>query len=289
MNFSTSCSLSPASLITAMTLLTGIFLQPASTSRRATTPSSAHSNSITALSVSISAISEPGSTLSPFLTHHRARVPSFMVGESAGIRRAIGMMIFRLCLFFVFCIFVFCFLFFIAEFFDATAYLLDVGQGEGFEVSCVWQRNIFGGYSHYWCVEPIEGLFVHLRGDFASDCGEAPAFFDDEHAVSFTQGFDEGWGIEGSDSSEIDNFAFDSLFFELGNAACNAIPSIRENATIVAWLPLLTTAAFPMGSSSCGFFSTGNFSPYKSSCSRKTTGLSSLIAALSKAFASAAE
>ena len=92
MNFSTSCSLSPSSLITAMILLTRIFFSPSSTSRHATTPSSAHSNSITALSVSISAIREPGWTLSPFLTHQRASVPSFMVGESAGIRRAIGMM-----------------------------------------------------------------------------------------------------------------------------------------------------------------------------------------------------
>ena len=54
-------------------------------------PSSTASNSIVALSVSISAITAPEETLSPSLTSHFASVPSSIVGESAGIRMLIGM------------------------------------------------------------------------------------------------------------------------------------------------------------------------------------------------------
>src|SRR3546814_8713447 len=44
-----------------------------------------------ALSVSISAITSPALTVSPSLTCHLARLPSLMVGDSAGIRMEIGM------------------------------------------------------------------------------------------------------------------------------------------------------------------------------------------------------
>src|SRR3546814_5719961 len=48
-------------------------------------PSSTASNSIVALSVSISASRSPAETVSPSLTSHFASVPASMVGESAGI------------------------------------------------------------------------------------------------------------------------------------------------------------------------------------------------------------
>ena len=53
-------------------------------------PSSTASNSIVALSVSISARMSPEVTLSPSLTSHLASVPSSMVGESAGILSSIA-------------------------------------------------------------------------------------------------------------------------------------------------------------------------------------------------------
>ena len=55
-------------------------------------PSSTASNSIVALSVSISARIAPEATLSPSFTSHFASVPSSIVGESAGIRMLMGMM-----------------------------------------------------------------------------------------------------------------------------------------------------------------------------------------------------
>ena len=49
-------------------------------------PSSTASNSIVALSVSISAIISPADTLSPSFTSHLASLPSSIVGDNAGIK-----------------------------------------------------------------------------------------------------------------------------------------------------------------------------------------------------------
>src|SRR3982751_2376607 len=54
-------------------------------------PSSTASNSIVALSVSISARMVPDLTVSPSLTSHLASLPSSMVGDSAGIRMLVAM------------------------------------------------------------------------------------------------------------------------------------------------------------------------------------------------------
>src|SRR5438067_5972056 len=54
-------------------------------------PSSTASNSIVALSVSISASTSPEWTSSPSLTSHLASLPSSMVGDSAGMRIWIDM------------------------------------------------------------------------------------------------------------------------------------------------------------------------------------------------------
>ena len=53
-------------------------------------PSSTASNSIVALSVSISARMSPEATVSPSLTSHFASVPSSMVGDSAGMSISVG-------------------------------------------------------------------------------------------------------------------------------------------------------------------------------------------------------
>jgi hypothetical protein len=53
-------------------------------------PSSTASNSIVALSVSISARMSPAETVSPSFTSHLASVPSSIVGESAGMRISVA-------------------------------------------------------------------------------------------------------------------------------------------------------------------------------------------------------
>src|SRR5215469_14784390 len=64
---------------------------PSGTSSLPTRPSSTASNSIVALSVSISARMSPECTSSPSFTSHLASLPSSMVGESAGMRISIDM------------------------------------------------------------------------------------------------------------------------------------------------------------------------------------------------------
>ena len=55
-------------------------------------PSSTASNSIVALSVSISHMMSPEDTVSPSLTSHLANVPSSIVGLRAGMRISVGIL-----------------------------------------------------------------------------------------------------------------------------------------------------------------------------------------------------
>ena len=86
-----SPALSPSSKRTAMTAFTLTPSVPSAIMILLITPSSTASNSIVALSVSISASRSPEDTMSPSLTNHLVSVPSSMVGESAGMRISIGM------------------------------------------------------------------------------------------------------------------------------------------------------------------------------------------------------
>jgi hypothetical protein len=82
---------SPSSSSRAIGALTATPWVPAGTRILPIVPSSTASSSIVALSVSISAITVPAETASPSLTSQRARLPSVIVGASAGIRIWIGM------------------------------------------------------------------------------------------------------------------------------------------------------------------------------------------------------
>src|SRR5262249_54432988 len=81
---------SPSAAITAISWFTGTSAAPSGTRILASVPSSTASYSIVALSVSISAITSPGLTLSPSFLSHLARLPFSMVGDNAGIRMLIG-------------------------------------------------------------------------------------------------------------------------------------------------------------------------------------------------------
>ena len=88
-----SSALSPSSRRTAMGVLTFTPSLPSSIRILPILPSSTASNSIVALSVSISAMMSPELTSSPSLTSHLASVPSSMVGDRAGIRISVGMVV----------------------------------------------------------------------------------------------------------------------------------------------------------------------------------------------------
>ena len=81
---------SPSSASTAITVPTETFSVPSSTAIETSVPSSTASNSIVALSVSISAMISPDRISSPGFTSHLASVPSSIVGDSAGILISIG-------------------------------------------------------------------------------------------------------------------------------------------------------------------------------------------------------
>ena len=80
---------SPSPFSRAMGVFTFTPSVPSGTRMASTTPSSTASTSMVALSVSISAITSPDATVSPALIFHLERVPSSMVGESAGIRTSV--------------------------------------------------------------------------------------------------------------------------------------------------------------------------------------------------------
>ena len=79
-------AVSPSPSRVAMGALTFTPSAPSGTSSLPIRPSSTASNSIVALSVSISARMSPDLTVSPSLTSHLASLPSSIVGESAGMR-----------------------------------------------------------------------------------------------------------------------------------------------------------------------------------------------------------
>jgi len=74
-----------------MSVWTGTSGVPSGTRILASVPSSTASYSIVALSVSISAMTSPGLTLSPSFFSHLARLPFSIVGDNAGIRILTGM------------------------------------------------------------------------------------------------------------------------------------------------------------------------------------------------------
>ena len=84
-------ALSPSSTSTAMGVLTFTPSVPSAIRILPTRPSSTASNSIVALSVSISARMSPEETVSPSFTSHLASVPSSIVGDRAGIRTSVAM------------------------------------------------------------------------------------------------------------------------------------------------------------------------------------------------------
>ena len=81
---------SPSSDISRIGVFTFTPAVPSATNNAPTRPSSVASNSIVALSVSISAKIWPDFTTSPTLTSHLAKVPSSIVGDRAGISTSVA-------------------------------------------------------------------------------------------------------------------------------------------------------------------------------------------------------
>src|SRR5262245_41522386 len=86
-------AVSPSNSSVAIGVLTFTPSVPSATNSLETLPSSTASTSMVALSVSISAMMSPGFTCWPSATSHLASLPSSMVGDRAGIRICVGMLV----------------------------------------------------------------------------------------------------------------------------------------------------------------------------------------------------
>src|SRR6185436_20962076 len=125
----TASALSPSPISTAMGALTFTPSLPSGTRILPILPSSTASNSIVALSVSISARMVPDLTVSPSFTSHLASLPSSMVGDRAGIRRLVAM-----CLSLV------------TDGFDRLDQIIDCRQSKLFQIGGIRHGHVLAGY-----------------------------------------------------------------------------------------------------------------------------------------------
>src|SRR5262249_917267 len=160
---------SPSSRRRAITAFTFTPWAPSWTTISPITPSSTASTSMVALSVSISAMTSPAFTVSPTFLCHLARLPSVMVGDSAGIRISMGI--------------VFPLRSAIGHGFGGVDEVVDLRQRQRLEMGGVGQRHVLVGQARQRRIEPVEGLLHELRGDFRANAGEGPALLHGDDAV----------------------------------------------------------------------------------------------------------
>src|ERR1700722_9508364 len=163
---STSPGFSSSPNSTAMGAFTFTPSLPSGTRILPMRPSSTASNSMVALSVSISARMSPDLTLSPSFTSQRASLPSSMVGDSAGIRMlvATGSIL-------------------VANRFHRLDHILDGGKRQLLQIGGVRHRHIlardFGGRR----IEIVERIQRHARADFRTDGADRPRLLHRDDAV----------------------------------------------------------------------------------------------------------
>src|SRR5690606_30664086 len=163
-----SSTLSPSSTSTAIGVLTATPWVPSAIRILPITPSSTASNSIVALSVSISARMSPDFTVSPSDTSHLASVPSSIVGESAGIRISVAMSRAPLP---------------IGHVADGLHDLVGRDQRQPFKVGRIGHRHVLAGAVDHRSVQPVKGVFRQIRADVVADRADGEAFFHGDAAV----------------------------------------------------------------------------------------------------------
>src|SRR6056297_1448108 len=194
---SISSALSPSSSSTAMGVLTLTPSVPSSIRILPMVPSSTASNSIVALSVSISARRSPALTVSPSLTSHLASVPSSMVGERAGMRISVGIASLSLP---------------VGHLAHGVDHLGGRGQRQLFEIGRVGHRHVLAGAVDHRRVEIVERLLHQHRGDVAADGGGGPAFLDGDAAVGFHHRLDHRVGVHRAQGAQVHHLGLYAVF-----------------------------------------------------------------------------
>src|SRR6056297_14457 len=165
---SMSSALSPSSSSTAMGVFTFTPSLPSATRILPMVPSSTASNSMVALSVSISARRSPELTVSPSLTSHFAKVPSSIVGDRAGIRISVGIARVSLT---------------VGHSAHGLDHLVGGGQRQFFKIGGIGHRNVLAGAVDHRRIKVVEGAFHQHGGDVVAVRGDGPDFFNGDAAV----------------------------------------------------------------------------------------------------------
>src|SRR6185437_6805998 len=192
---STSPGFSPSPSKVAIGALTFTPSLPSGTRILPMRPSSTASNSIVALSVSISARMSPDLTVSPSFTSQRASLPSSMVGDSAGIR-----------------IFVATRSVLVANSFDRRDHVFDRGQSQLLEIGGVRHRHILASDLGRRRVQIIESVERDTRGDLRTDRADRPRLFHRDDAVGFPHRRQNRIHVQWAQGAQIDDFHIDPLF-----------------------------------------------------------------------------
>src|SRR5436190_3952429 len=188
-NFSSAAGSSPSSSSSAIGSCTLMPCAPSGTMILPMRPSSAASYSIVALSVSISAMTSPACTSSPSFFSQRARLPSVIVGDRAGIRISIGM----------------CCPFGVRARPSRLAVrhlarrgdnVLDLRHREAFEISGIGQWHVLAGDALQRRVEPIEAFLHDDCRDLGADPCKWPALLDRDDAVGLFDRLGDSRDIE---------------------------------------------------------------------------------------------
>src|SRR5688500_13419342 len=194
-----SPGLSPSSSSTAITSLTFTPCAPSGTRILPILPSSTASTSMVALSVSISAITSPAFTASPSFFSQRARLPSVMVGERAGIRILIGMARPPLL---------------VGDALGGFDDVLGLRQRQLLEIGGVGHRHVRAVHAHHRRVEPVEHLLHRQGRQLGADAGKRPALLHGDQPVGALHRIDDGLGVERANGAQVDDLGFDALLRE---------------------------------------------------------------------------
>src|ERR1700733_14149417 len=159
------------------------------------TPSSTASTSIVALSVSISAITSPARTFSPSFLSQRDRVPSVIVGDSAGIRMLVAMSCSPS-----------------DDLLHGVDHPFGLRQRGFFQIGGVGQRHIEPVHAHRRRVQPVECVLDYLHPDLRADAREWPAFLHRYEAGGLLHAFHNGGGVEWTQRAKVYHLRLDALF-----------------------------------------------------------------------------
>src|SRR6056297_1950204 len=195
-SLSMSSALSPSSRSTAMGVLTFTPSVPSGIRILPMVPSSTASNSIVALSVSISARRSPELTSSPSLTSHFASVPSSIVGDRAGMSISVGIALVSLT---------------VGDRAHSLDHLGGGGQRQFLEIGGIGHRHVLAGAVDDRSVQIVERAF-HQRGrDVVADRRHGPAFFHGHAAIGFHDRGDDGVVIQRTQGAQVDHLGADAV------------------------------------------------------------------------------